>query len=307
MDVTQSFTYSAQPSRVIFGAGKINTLPAELARRSLNTPLILTNRGKATRHTPTNITNEALEYTKTVSADVIISIGGGSTIGLSKAIATRTDLPHLYGVKTTRKDPKILPGTVIYDVDLTMSLSVAISTTSGFNAIPHAVEALYADNSNPVISLLAIDGIAALAKSLPIIVASPSSVAARSSALYGAWLCGLSLGSVDMALHHKLCHAVAGSFDIPHAETHTCVLPHALAYNVPSIPKVMEQLAKVLPDSNGDAIHGLNALLEDLKNVGHAADIAVSNSYYKPREIDRDFINELIRRACMGEDAHADM
>tara|TARA_R110002003_G_scaffold1499_1_gene23156 strand:+ start:721 stop:1299 length:579 start_codon:yes stop_codon:yes gene_type:complete len=178
MDVTQSFIYSAQPSRVIFGAGKINTLPAELARQSLHSPLILTTRGQihqgewlvsllkgkvaghfseATRHTPTNITNEALEYTKTVSADAIISTGGGSTIGLGKAIAVRTDLPHICipttyagsemtqilgeladGVKTTRKDPKVLPGTVIYDVDLTMSLPVAISATSGVNAIAHA-------------------------------------------------------------------------------------------------------------------------------------------------------------------------
>lgn len=182
------------------------------------------------------------------------------------------------------------------------------------------MEALYAENANPVISLLAIEGIAALAKSLPIIVASPSSVAARSSALYGAWLCGLCLGSVGMALHHKLCHAVAGSFNLPHAETHTCVLPHALAYNAPSIPKVMEQLAEVLPNSNGDAIHGLNALLEGLKvtkclknhgfrveDIGRAADIAVSNPYYNPREVDRDLIQELIRRAYMGEDARADM
>lgn len=123
-----------------------------------------------------------------------------------------------------------------------------------------------------------------------------------------------------MALHHKLCHAVAGSFDLPHAEAHAIVLPHALAYNAPNIPKLMEKLAEILPNSNGDAIHGLNALLERLEvkrglrdygfkaeDIGRAADIAVSNPYYNPREIDRDLIQELIRRAYAGEDARADM
>ena len=159
-----------------------------------------------------------------------------------------------------------------------------------------------------------------LAESLPIIINSPSDIDARSAAQYGSWLCGLCLGSVGMALHHKLCHTLGGSFDMPHAQTHTIILPHALAYNSPKIPQVMKQLADVLPASNGDAIHGLNVLLTKLKvkrglkdfgfkeeDIDRAAEIAVSNPYYNPRKIEKGPIRELIRRAFAGEEARADL
>lgn len=182
------------------------------------------------------------------------------------------------------------------------------------------MEALYARNTNPIISLLALEGIKALASSLPIIIESPFDLPARTAAQYGAWLCGTCLGSVGMALHHKLCHTLGGSFNMPHAETHTIVLPHALAYNAPKVPGVMKQLAAVLPESNGDVIHGLNVLLTKLKvkrglkefgfkeeDVDKAADIAVANPYWNPREVERAPLRELIRRAWAGEEARADL
>lgn len=178
------------------------------------------------------------------------------------------------------------------------------------------VEALYAENANPIINILALEGIKALVDSLQTIVDSPQDQAARIRAQYGAWLCGLCLGSVGMSLHHKLCHTIGGSFDMPHAETHTIVLPHALAYNAPAIPHVMEQLTLIFPGSEGDAIHGLNIFLDrvkarkDLRSLGFgeedidkAADMAVLKSYQNPRPIERDLIREVIRRAYEGEDA----
>lgn len=360
MDLSKNFIYNASPARVIFGKGTIQELPAEISRQSLKAPLLLSTAqqasqtealkkilngniagifAEATMHTPTNITEKALEYAKSVSADSIISIGGGSTIGLGKAISIRTGLPHICipttyagsemtpilgetadGVKKTRSDPKILPGTVIYDVDFTMSLPASMSATSGVNAIAHAVEALYAQNGNPIITLLALEGTKALACALPQIIQTPNDVEARTKALYGAWLCGLCLGSVGMSLHHKLCHTLGGSFNLPHAETHTIVLPHALAYNAPEIQGVMKQLAEVLPGSDGDALKGLNALLDSLQvkrglkefgmkeqDVDKAADIAVSNPYWNPRKVEREGIRELIRRAWAGEPAKANL
>ena len=182
------------------------------------------------------------------------------------------------------------------------------------------VEALYARNTNPIINLLALEGIKSLASSLPIIVSSPSDVPARQLALYGAWLCGTCLGAVGMSLHHKLCHTLGGSFNMPHAETHTIILPHALAYNAPNIPEVMKKIAEVLPGSDGDAIKGLNLLLGRLKvkrglkdfgfkeeDVDKAAEIAVSNPYWNPRPVEKAPIRELLRRAWAGEDAVADL
>ncbi|EAS29251.3 maleylacetate reductase [Coccidioides immitis RS] len=355
-----AFEYNANPARVIFGFGTIKQLPDEIARLNLSSPLLLSTpqqvqqaddlkdllKGnvagvftEATMHTPTHVTEKALEYAKAQNADSVISIGGGSTIGLGKAISIRTGLPHICipttyagsemtpilgetadGVKKTRSDPKILPGTVIYDVDFTMSLPVGMSATSGVNAIAHAVEALYARNGNPIIRLLALEGVRSLATALPEIVKNPSSRDARSLALYGAWLCGTCLGSVGMSIHHKLCHTLGGSFDLPHAETHTAVLPHAISYNAPSIPEAMKALADALPESNGDAIRGLNVLLTKLQvkralkdfgmkeeDIDKGADIAVSNPYWNPREIQREPIRELIRRVWAGEEARANL
>jgi alcohol dehydrogenase class IV len=358
-----SFEYTANPSRVVFGSGSIKKLPQEITRLGLKSPLFLSTPQQvsqaedlqkivsdasitpagiytqATMHTPSHITEDAMSFMKTKNADCVVSIGGGSTIGLGKAISIRTGLPHICipttyagsemtpilgetqdGKKTTRSDTKILPGTVIYDVDFTMTLPPALSATSGVNAIAHAVESLYAKNTNPIISLLALDGTKALAESLPEIIDNPKSQPARERAQYGAWLCGTCLGTSAMALHHKLCHTLGGSFNLPHAETHTIVLPHALSYNAPAIPKVMAQLATALPGSDGDATKGLNLLLEKLKvkralkdfgmkeeDIDKATEIAMSAQYPNPRPLEKNAIRELIRRAWAGEPARADL
>ncbi|KAK9379997.1 uncharacterized protein V2V93DRAFT_371380 [Kockiozyma suomiensis] len=355
-----SFVYTAHPARVIFGSGVINRIPEEVSRLGFSRPFLLCTPQQvsqaedlkrilkdnvagiftqATMHTPVDITKKAVDAAVASKCDIVISIGGGSTIGLGKAISIRTGIYHLTvpttyagsevtpilgetedGRKTTKSDPRILPGTVVYDVDLTMSLPTSLSATSGVNAIAHAVEALYAQNGNPIIDLLAQEGVKALAESLPVIVKDPKSKDARTKAQYGAWLCGTCLGSVGMSLHHKLCHTLGGTFNLPHAETHTIVLPHALAYNAPKIPKALEKLAEALPESDGDAIKGLNILTSKLgvekglkaygmkeEDISKAADIAVSNPYWNPREVERSAIEELIRRAWAGEDARADL
>ncbi|MBN7130700.1 iron-containing alcohol dehydrogenase, partial [Burkholderia multivorans] len=156
--------------------------------------------------------------------------GGGSTIGLGKAIALESSLPILavpttyagsemtpiFGLtedrlKRTGRDARVLPRTVLYDPSLTLSLPPGISAASGVNAMAHAVEALYADDANPVISLMAEESIRALGEALPAIVRAPDDREMRSRALYGAWLAGTCLGAVGMALHHKLCHTLGGT------------------------------------------------------------------------------------------------
>lgn len=358
----ESFIYTNSPSRVIFGSGTLSRLPSELQRLNFHSPLILSTPEqttsatslstllqnasiipagvftRATMHTPTFITSEAQSYLSSVSADCIISIGGGSTIGLGKALSIRTGLHHICipttyagsemtpilgetadGQKITRSDPKILPGTVIYDVDFTMTLPAGMSATSGVNAIAHAVEAVYAVNKNPITTLLALEGIKALSESLPVIVKDTGNRAAREKALYGAWLCGVCLGSVGMSLHHKLCHTLGGSFGLPHAQTHTVVLPHALAHNLPGLSdEVRERLAGAFGGS--DAVEGLNRLLEKLgverglrkfgmkeEDVEKAAGLAMEREYPNPRKLEKEKIKEVIRRAWAGEEARVDL
>jgi alcohol dehydrogenase class IV len=282
-------------------------------------------------HTPTDVTGQALKVMTDCGADCVVSLGGGSTTGLAKALALRTGvnqlcIPTTYagsemtpilgetkdGLKTTVRTPNVLPETVIYDVDLTMSLPPGLTATSGINAIAHAVEALYAQDKNPIISLMAEEGIRVLANALPVIMATSDDRDARSEALYGAWLCGTCLGAVGMALHHKLCHTLGGTFDLPHAETHTIVLPHAMAYNAPAVPEAAMKIAHAL--GAADAAQGLfdlalrlNTKLA-LKDIGmprdgidKAADLAVTNAYWNPRPLERGAIRDLIARAWAGD------
>jgi Iron-containing alcohol dehydrogenase len=201
---------------------------------------------EAAMHTPVDVTELASATFKASGADCVVSLGGGSTTGLGKAIATRTGadqivIPTTYagsemtdilgetksGEKTTRRDPSILPETVIYDVDLTLTLPQALRVTSGLNAMAHAAEAIYAPDRNPIISLIAAEATRALCDALPGIVRATDDREARASALYGAWLCGAALGGASMALHHKLCHTLGGAFDTPHAENaRHCVAAH---------------------------------------------------------------------------------
>ena len=208
---------------------------------------------------------------------------------------------------------KVLPEVVIYDVDLTMTLPQGLSGTSGINAIAHSVEALYAEDSNPIISVLAEQSIAALGRSLPKIAASGGDREARSDAQYGAFLAGACLGSVGMALHHKLCHTLGGLFDLPHSETHTIVLPHALAYNAPAVPKAVERIARALgvADAAGRDLGAVAkgrgaAIAARARHAGggidEATDLALANPYWNPRPLERRGIRDLIARAWAGEE-----
>ncbi len=336
------FVYSALPTRVIFGRGKLSEAAAEAKRLGMKRPLIVTTSNQAdtglalvkethgvafagaAMHTPTNVTDAAIAKLNDAQCDGTIAVGGGSSTGLGKAIALRTDLPQLVvptsfagsemtnilgetsgGAKTTRRDARIQPETVIYDADLLATLPDDFAATSGMNAIAHAVEGLYAVDGNPIVALLAEEGIRALAHALP------QGKAGHDEALYGAWLCGTVLGSVSMALHHKLCHVLGGSFNLPHAETHTVVLPHAAAYNASSSPNAMHAIARALGASSAvgglfDLAQKLNAPLA-LKDIGMpqsgldtAADIAVSNPYPNPRALERSAIRQLLDDAYHG-------
>jgi alcohol dehydrogenase class IV len=286
---------------------------------------------RATMHTPVAITEDALTQLRALKADGLVALGGGSTIGLSKAIAVRADLPQIVipttyagsemtpivgetrdDLKITQRDPKVLPETVIYDVDLTLSLPSALSVTSGVNAIAHAVEALYAVDRNPIISLMAVEGITALARALPVILTNPSDAGSRSSALYGAWLCGGCLGAVGMAFHHKLCHTLGGTFNLPHAETHTVILPHAIAYNSRHAAEAMARVAGALgatdaADATFKLIKRLGAkqALRDLgmpkSGIERAAELAVQSPYPNPRPIEYQAIKDLLTRAWVGD------
>ncbi|EWM17937.1 catechol 1,2-dioxygenase [Kutzneria sp. 744] len=211
----------------------------------------------------------------------MVAVGGGSTTGLAKALAARTGVPQVIlpttyagsevtpvlgetenGRKTTRRSPDILPETVIYDVDLTVELPVPTTVTSAVNALAHAVEALYSPEANPATDAVAVQAIRGITHSLPLVTADPSDVDARAELLESAWLAGSLMAQVSMGLHHKLCHQLGGQFDLPHAETHTVMLPHVMAYKEKESPEALAKVADALdvPDAAAavyDLVHSL--------------------------------------------------
>ncbi len=344
----RSFVYASEPARVVFGTGTLGTLPDEVSRLGRGRVLVLASPRLApaardalgplavaeftgvAMHTPVEVTEQALALVAGHGVDCLVSVGGGSATGLAKALALRTELPHVavpttyagsevtavvgetaQGAKTTRSSPAIRPKTVIYDVALTLGLPVATSVTSGVNAIAHAVEALYSPGANPLTDSLALRSIGGMAGALPRIAADPSDVDARADALMAAWLAGTCLGSVGMGLHHKLCHTLGGSFNLAHSPTHTVVLPHAMAYNAPAVPDAMRQIAQTL--GVRDAPTGLYDLIASLSgptslrelgladgDLAKVAELASGTPYPNPREVTAGGLDALLREAWAG-------
>ncbi|UDM53878.1 maleylacetate reductase [Cupriavidus sp. MP-37] len=351
----ESFVYQATPSRVVFGPGRLAALPDEVKRLGARRALVLTTPeqrplgehvaallgdcsagvySQAVMHVPVEVAQAAREEAARLGADCYVAVGGGSTIGLGKAIALVSGQPiiavpttyagsevtPIYGVtegrlKQTGREQRVLPRTVVYDPQLTLTLPAGISAASGMNAMAHAVEAMYAEDANPVVSLMAEESIRALAGALPAIVQRPHDIEARSRAQYGAWLAGVCLGTVGMAIHHKLCHTLGGTFNLPHAQTHAAMLPHTAHYNHAAAPRALQRVARALggeraPDA-GPLLFRLNQSLgiaAALSTIGMpehgldaAATLACTNPYYNPRPVGRDAVRALLERAWRGD------
>jgi maleylacetate reductase len=349
--VMESFELKVNPARIVFGTRAIGRTGEMIRELGCSRALVLSTPhqkaeaerlaaslgdlaagvyANATMHTPVEVTEDALAVLREAGADCTVAYGGGSTTGLGKALAYRTDLPQIAipttyagsevtpilgqteaGRKTTVSDAKILPEVVIYDPELTYDLPAGMTVTSALNAMAHAAEALYARDRNPISSLMAGEGLRALIAALPVLRETPADPEGRAGALYGAWLCGSVLGSVGMALHHKLCHVLGGTFDLPHAETHAVILPHAVAFNEAAVPDLLSPLAKALgTERAGQGLHAYAASIGapmTLKEIGmpedgidRAADQAVANPYWNPRAFDRADIRRLIENAYHG-------
>src|ERR1700758_627342 len=215
-------------------------------------------------HVPVEVAERAREAAVRSNIDALVSVGGGSTTGLAKAIAMTTGLPIIavpttyagseatpvWGLtegakKTTGVDQKVLPRVIIYDAALTMSLPVEMSVASGLNALAHCVDSMWAPNADPINAALAAEGIRSLAAGLPKVVADPMDLNGREHALYAAYLSATAFASAGSGLHHKICHVLGGKYNLPHAQTHATVLPYVLAFNGPAAPDAEHRIAAV--------------------------------------------------------------
>lgn len=347
----RAFVHNTLPARIVFGCGTHTQIREEAQRLGHTRvlvlggppvadltdqvqyglgPLAVARFDGAAAHTPSAVTRRAMDLVHARAVDGMVAVGGGATTDLAKAIAVRTGLPQIVlpttyagsevtpmlteterGHTTTHSGSHVLPETVIYDVEFTQALPVAMSVSSGVHAMAHAVEALYSHQGNPVVDAWALDAIARMSEALPRIAADPADLYARAEALRATWLAGTCLGHVGMGLHHHLCRLLSSSFELAHAATHAVLLPHTMAYNAPATGKVMRRIAHALGTT--DAPEGVFDLVTStggptsLRELGlgeddlHPAAVATTATHHpNPREATAETVTNVLREAWEG-------
>lgn len=353
--MVDAFVHDVPASRVVFANGSLARVGDELERLGSVRAMLVAGGPEAiyadraaqilgarvaarftdvAMHVPRRVATGAVEMAIESQADSLVAVGGGSSIGAAKAVARELALPILavpttyagsemtpiWGLteddrKTTGRDIKVLPKTVLYDPELTLSLPLDLSAASGMNAMAHLIEGLYSPGISPISALQAEVGVRALASALPRIVADPLDIAARGDALYGAWLAGWTLGTTGMGIHHKICHTLGGTFDLPHAQTHAAVIPYSTAFNEQYAPRAMQAVIRALgeagisAESAGAGVWQLARSIgtPSLKEAGFepgmvekATEIVVAAQPTNPRPVDPDGTRALLMAAYDG-------
>ena len=329
----RNFTHDQPGIRIVFGTGVFDRLTEEVQRLGCTQALILTSArrraaaddaaqrlgkysagvfAEAAMHVPAETARAACSAATNSGADCCVAIGGGATIGLGKAIAHETGLPivavpttysgsemtAIYGItegglKKTGRDARVLPKTVLYDPGLMADLPGNVLGPSGMNALAHCMAAITDEEAGPLVRLLAREGKRALMDALPLAVREPRNMDARGDALYGSWLAGSAMAAVRLNIHYKICHVLGGTFDLPHAEVHSIMLPHTVAYNLGSEKaRDIRELAMKI---------GVPVALSEIgmpeDGLDRAARLACENMAYNPRPVDFARIRQLLADA----------
>ncbi len=346
-----NFDYKPLPWNITFAAGAVSTIRQEVENLGFKKALILSTTGQsknaqklvgslgnlavghfdqAKMHVPIETVESAIKFARDLDADCTISIGGGSTTGLGKALTLKENIaniaiPTTYagsemtniwgitedGTKITGRDDKVVPDLVIYDPELTLSLPPEIVGSSGLNALAQAVVNVATDKPNAMVTLMALEAIKAIATNLPKIIADPKNLDARSKVLYGSSMAGAALGTGTTSIHHKLCHTFGGTFNTPHAETHAILLPHSVAYNTEATAAGTQAVADAM--GVGNAASGLHDLAlkvgaaTALKEIGiseqdmdKAIEIIISMDSHNPAPITEKRLRQMLENAYHG-------
>ena len=307
---TRRFSYQPSSQRIVFGAGARRDLGDECRRLGAGRLLLVATAGELARsrallaavagriageftgvreHVPVEVAAAAREVAAAVSADGLLTVGGGSATGTAKAVALETGLPIVAvpttyagsevtpvwgltegGHKRTGRSSTVLPKTVIYDPELTTSLPAAVTAASGMNAVAHCVEALALPGTDPVSALLAAEGVRVLAAGLPAVADDGADLGGRAEVLYGAFLAGSAFAVAGSGVHHKMCHVLGGRFELPHAPTHAVLLPHVAAHLTGTAPAGLDRVRAALspPSTAGTAGSAAAGLYELAVRIG---------------------------------------
>jgi maleylacetate reductase len=364
-----SFVHTFWPGRVVFGAGVLEQVREEIAALGVRRVLVVATRSArdaadvvelqlgdrfagridgVAQHVPTEVADRARAKAGEVGADAIVAIGGGSAIGLAKAVSltsakavaltsTAQDVvivavPTTYagsemtavwgetagGSKATGVDGRVLPRVVIYDPVLSRRLPLKVTAASVANAIAHCVEAVWTPKADPITETIAVEGLRALSGGLRDVLATPDDLDARGKLLYGACLAGSALATAGTGLHHKLCHLLGGTYNLPHAETHAAVLPQVVRVNAPAVPEAAARLAEALAEPGaaggrlGDGLAGglfdlfqAAGVATSLRELGLTqAQVVEASARFEaagnPVPVDAELVREILTRAWDG-------
>jgi maleylacetate reductase len=352
------FDHKTLPQRVLFGTYRARQNVSEfVAETGATRIMVLASEREAERaasvtadtrvtlnwteiaqHVPLAIAERARAAAVHNDIDLLICVGGGSTTGMAKAIAMTTGIPilavpttyagseatNVWGLtesqrKTTGTDDRVLPAAVVYDASLTLSLPVGLSVASGLNGIAHCIDSLWAPRADPINAALAAEGIRALAAGLRLISANPVSPDGREQALYGAYLAAVAFASAGSGMHHKICHALGGTYNLPHAQTHAIVLPYVTAFNAASAPDAEARIAQAFQSETAvaglldlrtelDAPKALRDYGFDEASIPEAARIILpSIPESNPRAVSIEDLETLLRAAWAGTTPDTDL
>jgi maleylacetate reductase len=351
-----AFVHTFLPGRVVFGTGALEQVASEVEMLGVRRVLVIATSSArdaadvvevqlkerlagridgVAQHVPTAVADSARAKAREVDADGIVAIGGGSAIGLAKAITLTSTthggevgivaVPTTYagsemtpvwgetfgGSKTTGTDMRVLPRVVVYDPVLSQHLPMKVTAASVANAIAHCIEAVWTPKADPITESTAVEGLRALSSGLRDVLATPHDLDARGKLLYGACLAGSALATAGTGLHHKLCHLLGGTYNLPHAETHAAVLPQVVRINAPAVPRAAKRLAGALDTTSTDLAGGLFDLFQQagtatsLQQLGMTAAqvdeaAAAFRSTENPVPVTEELVREILTRAWDG-------
>jgi alcohol dehydrogenase class IV len=345
------FEYTSFPNKVFFGEGSFSTVAKLLAnydkafviageRQAACVQQLIDELGKErvihfsniVQHVPVELVEQARQQQVQAQTNVLVAIGGGSAIGLAKALALQnehdiiavpttyagSEMTNIWGLtttagKTTGRDMKVLPKYVVYDPMFTANMPTSLAATSAMNAMAHLMEAVYAHDTNPITYGYALDGMRKLREGLELLATTKQMTIQINQLLqYGSFIAGKALCDVSMSLHHKLAHVLGGTFGLAHADVHTVLQAYVLEYQWDALsssvqqdfkealqhpypPVALQTLAK-----NVKAPTQLKEIGFTEKDIDKAVDTVLAKPYANPKPITKAGLEQLLQNALGG-------
>jgi maleylacetate reductase len=228
-------------------------------------------------------------------AEVVLALGGGSTIDTAKRVSAETGLPLVsvpttyggaewttyYGVRDTGRRMRGGGGgahneAIVYDVGLTLGMPPDVTGGTALNALAHCCEALYVKGRDPGADPLALEGADEISDALPHVLAEPGARDTREALLRAAAKAGEALARSGLALGHAMAQVIGGRYGLPHGALNAICLPPALRFNAEFVPTSLlggraaeraEELARL---AGFTTLSGLGVPVDDLFELAGA-------------------------------------